>query len=433
MNSTEKGNVGESFVNEVSYNSFLKYWCYPSPRDEYGDKKEICDLLIIFDTRVIIISVKNYEFKENYSRYFRRTLDKAVSQIYRAERKLFSKERDVFLQHPDKSLEKFPKDKIEKVYRIIVNLGEGVKFYPFNKETKDEKYIALFDRKAFQTIVSELDTIPDFIQYLEKREQLFSDKSVIILPGDEEDFPIETTTQFFEYSKDKFNPQERQSILLSGTEHDLLAHYLKNEKDFPELIKSTDYNGMYLQLDGTWEDFISRNQVIQKKQNDKNSYFIDELVKREVLINKNPQSEEIAKALLSFDRFDRRIISNKFLQFYDTYKNNKGLNLARRYGDFDGTGVVFVFYTPQMDNLMVNTLLEITLDSFCVFTNYKSKRMILIATTTQFKQFKMGLVKDIKPFSKEKEEQIKKEVKTLGWFTNHEEIFVSEKEYPGEE
>ncbi len=64
MNSIEKGNIGEDFVNRIAYKSFLEYWCYPSPKDEDGDKKEICDLLILFNDSLVIISVKNYEFKD---------------------------------------------------------------------------------------------------------------------------------------------------------------------------------------------------------------------------------------------------------------------------------------------------------------------------------------------------------------------------------
>jgi hypothetical protein len=56
--------------------------------------------------------------------------------------------------------------------------------------------------------------------------------------------------------------------------------------------------------------------------------------------------------------------------------------------------------------------------------------MILIATTNEFKQFKMGLMTDISPFSEEKELQIKKDVELLGWFTKHQEFKVTEKEYP---
>ncbi|HAW59150.1 MAG TPA: hypothetical protein DCX03_09105 [Bacteroidales bacterium] len=433
MDSTEKGNIGEEFVNEIAYNSFLEYWCYPSPKDEYGDKKEICDLLILFGDNLIIVSVKNYEFKDFYSRYFRRTIDKAVKQIYGAERKLLNKERDIFVKHPKREIERFPKERVKNIYRVIVNLGVGVRFYPFNKATKDEKFITLLDKEAFQTIVRELDTIPDFIEYLRKREELFADKIVTILPGDEDDFPVDTAKQFFEYVKQNLNSNEKQSILVSGTEHDILAHYLMNERSFPEYIHSKEYNVMFVQFDGNWSDYNQRKQVKAKRNLDKKSYFLDELVKREVLTKHNDNSVELATAILSFNRFNRRVISNNFLQFYDTYKDEKGNFLARRYADFNGVGIVFAFYPQEMPQEMVNTLLGIALDSFCVYSNYKSKTMILIATTNEFKQFKMGIMKDIVPFPKEQEEQIRKDVDLLGWFKNHQEFNVTEKEYPDEE
>lgn len=433
MGSTEKGNIGEEFVNEIAYSSFLDYWCYPSPKDEYGDKKEICDLLILFGDSLIIISVKNYEFKDFYSRYFRRTIDKAVKQIYGAERKLFSKERDIYIKHPKRDIKRFPKEKIANIYRIIINLGEGVRFYPFNKATKDDKFITLLDKEAFQTIVRELDTIPDLLEYLRKREELFADKTVIILPGDEDDFPLGTSKQFFEYAEKNFNPNEKQSIIVSGTEHDILASYLMNNRSFPEYFPSKEYNLMFVQLDGKWTEYNQRNQVKAKRKLDRKSYFLDELVKREVLTNHDDNSVELATAIFSFNRFNRRVISNNFLQFYDAYKDVKGNFLARRYADFDGVGIVFAFYPMEMPQEMVNTLLGIALDSFCVYSNYKSKTMILIATTNEFKQFKMGLMKNIVPFTKEQEEQIRKDVELLGWFKNHQEINVTEKEYPDEE
>jgi hypothetical protein len=432
MNSTEKGNVGEEFVNRIAFNSFIEHWCYPSPKDESGNKKEICDLLIFFGDNLIIISVKNYKFKDFYSRYFRRTIEKAVKQIYGAERKLLNGDKDVFIKHPNRVIERFPKERIKNIHRVIINLGEGVRFYPFNKETKDEKFITLLDKEAFQTIVQELDTIPDFLEYLSKREELFADKTVTILPGDEDDFPADTANQFFEYAQQQFNSSEKQNILISGTEHDILAHYLKNERTFPKYIHSREYNGMFVQLDGNWSDFNQRKQVKVKRELDKNSYFLDELVKKEILPNINKESVELATAIMSFNRFNRRVISNNFLQFYDTYKDAKGNFLARRYADFDGIGIVFAFYSKEMPQEMANTLLKIALDSFCVHSNYKSKSMILIATTDEFKQFKMRLIKNIVPFPREKELQVKSDVELLGWFKTHQEINVTEKEYPEE-
>ena len=430
MNSTEKGNIGEDFVNQIAYNSFVKYWCYPSPKDEHGDKKEICDLLVIFGDSVIIISVKNYEFKDNYVRYFRSTLDKAVKQIYGAERKLFKSENEIYIKHPNKIEERFPKERIKNIYRVIVNLGEGVKFHPFNDSTKDDKYISIFDKAAFESILTELDTIPDFIEYIHKREAVFDRKNVTILPGKENDFHENTSTQFFEHGKANFISENKQGILLSGTEQDLLAHFLNHNRNFSTAFTDEKYNGMLIQIDGEWEEYKNKESFLQKKQEDKYSYLIDELVKREILTNMRPNSESLATALLSFNRFYRRIIAKNFIEFCETYNEIKGTKLARRYADFNGTGIVFAFYSPEMRTEMVNALLELTVNSFILYSNYKSKTMILIATTFNMSQFKMTIIEDVKKFTTEKELEIKEDVKSLGWFTKIENINYTESEYP---
>lgn len=432
MNSLQKGNIGEEFVNNVAYKSLIKYWCYPSPKDVEGDKKEICDLLILFDTTVIIISVKNYEFKDNYARYFKKTIDKAVKQVYGAERKLFSKQRDVYFQHPNKKLEKFPKDNIKDIFRIIINLGKGVRFYPFNMETKDEKFITIFDKEAFETILKELDTIPDFIDYLKKRESFFFNKKTVILPAQNNDFPDDTANQFFEYTSNNIQGDNKKSIIISGTEQDLLAYYLKNDRNFSEKLQMQDSDLMVLNLEENWKEFISYDKVKNKKQEDKYSYFIDNLIEKEVLTLSTPESEEIAKELLSFDRFHRRVISRNFIDFCNTYQNSKGLSIARRYFDIDGTGIVFVFYTDEIkqQESVLNFLLNLVIQSFCVYSKYQSRKMILIATMAEFKQFKFILDKDVKPFTEGVEQQIRTYVKSLGWFTNQEYGYYNEKEYP---
>ena len=433
MNSKEKGNEGEAFVNEIVYESFMKYWCYPGPEDEKGNKKEICDLLIIFRDTAIIVSVKNYEFKDNYDRYFRRTINKAVKQIYGAERKLFLSNRDVFIQHPDKELERFPREVIQKIHRIIINLGEGVKFYPFQKETKDEKFITLFDKAAFQAIVKELDTLPDFIEYLTKREELFKDKEVLVLPGEEEDFSEETAVQFFEHAQANLNKEGKRSILLSGTEHDLLAHYLKNGRNFPEILNSEEYSGGVLQLDGSWADFLRNKQNLRRKEEDRISYFVDELVEREILNKPSNESEQLAKELLSFDRFHRRVVSKMFWDFYHAYHTAHREFFARRYACIDDVGVVFAYFTPDLSDEMINSLLGLALDSFCIYSRYESEKMILISTTTELQQFKIGMMKDIQPFSTEEEKQIMDDARKLGWFQNLTGSKRKEVEYPEEE
>lgn len=424
MKKTEdKGTIGEDFVNDLAYNSFMKFWCYPSPKYENGNKKEICDLLIIFNSIVIIISVKNYVFKGNHFRYFNNTIEKAVKQIHGASRTLFGNS-EIKIKHPEKEIEIFPKNQIKKIFRIIINLGENVKFYPFNEITKNNDYVTLFDKDSFKTIINELDTIPDFIDYLEKREKLFKDKFTIVLPADEHDFPIETQKDFF-----KFTENIRSNfVMISGTEKDLLAHFFKNKRNFPNILNG-DSSGYYLILDGDWDDFKNTTKVKSKEKADKVSYFIEGFVKNELLININPMREKLAKTLLSFDRLTRRTISKNYFEFHSRYKDKKGLYFGRRFAVIDGVGVLFTFYTKEMTIEMINTFNNLAIESSHLYSNYKSKSMVLISTNSEHR-FLFSYIEKLEKFPESLENEIRKDVKTLGWFTKQEEINETEFEFP---
>lgn len=419
----DKGNIGEEFVNELAYNSFLKYWCYPSPKYENGDKKEICDLLILFNSIAIIISVKNYEFKGNHFRYFNNTIEKAVKQLHGASRTLFG-QTEVKIKHPEKGLEIFPKEQIQKVFRIVVNLGDGVKFYPFNATTKNEDYVTLFDRDSFETIITELDTIPDFIDYLEKRELLFKDKRIIVLPGEEFDFPVETQKEFFQLQE----LTDNAFVFISGSEKDLLSYYFKNTRKFPESFNEKS-DGFYLIIDEAWNEFAATKKVQNKAEADKVSYFIDEFVKNELFINTTPMRENLAKALLSFDRLTRRNIAKNYFDFHSSYKDMEGFFFCRRFADFNGVGVLLTFYTTEMDLEMINTLNNLAIESSHLFTEYKSKSMILISSNRDHR-FMFHYIDKLEKYPEELERQIRKDVETLGWFTQHTYIRSLENEFP---
>lgn len=256
---------------------------------------------------------------------------------------------------------------------------------------------------------------------------MFSNSIVTILPGEEKDFLLETSEQFLKDFQKKATSTQRQEIMLSGTEQDLLAHYLKNKRSFPEQMKSDKEKLVFFHLDGAWEDYITKRKVILKKESDKNSYFIDELVKRELLLSPSLDAIEIAKELLSFDRLHRRIISDAMGEFL-----KKSNNLSRRYLDINGTGILFVFYSTEMESMLIDSWLNIVLERYCVYTGYKNSTIILIAING-VNLLKIAMKKDIKPFPKKKEEQVKAEIKKMGWFTNHQETYRVEKEYPEEQ
>ena len=430
MNNQKKGTEGESLVYDLATNSFLSYWCYANPKDELGNKKEICDLLIHFNGILILVCVKNYEFKGIYSRYFRKSIEKDVRQLYGAEKKVMNSNYDIQIKAKNGRSHTLKKNEITKVHRVIVHLGDKVHFYPFNRATKSEDFVHVFDKNSFIHLTSFLDTIKDFENYLFKREKAFEDKEVLILPSEEDEFDFSTHTQFIEIQDQK--EWVKKNVLISGTESDLLAHFIQNDREFSEHITSNKYDGMLFQIDGKWDEFIKKQKVQKKLKDDRISYFIDEFVKREVLPNPDEQSIKFAKEILSFNRFDRRVISKNLFSFIEEYNHTRGLYLARRYGEIDDVAIIFVFYTKDMSQEQVNFILPIVIDTYAVYTNYKHKKIILIAATNDCKQFKFGY-DEIEPFSAEDEKLTRENIKALKWFENINEFRFNEFEYPENE
>lgn len=54
-------NRAEQFVLSVCQRAFLSLWCHRNPKGKGG--KELCDILVICDPRVIVISVKEVLLK----------------------------------------------------------------------------------------------------------------------------------------------------------------------------------------------------------------------------------------------------------------------------------------------------------------------------------------------------------------------------------
>ena len=424
-----KGQLAEDAVNKLAFDTYLKYWCYPNPKDELGDKKEICDLLIIFKDVLLLIAVKNYSFDGNYEKYFKSTLDKAKAQIQGAERKLFKFNRDIYFKHPDKPIEKLEINNIKNIYRIIVNINNSPLFYPGGLTTNTNQFVHVFNWDAFLKLVIELDTIPDFIQYLNVRNNCFGDKNFIIMTGEENDYDTSTNLEFLKYVS-MFNPMEKTAIRISGNELDLVGDYLFNERKFNKNFYSTEYNMASFELDGKWERYLNRKEVQRKKQDDKVSYFVDEFVKREVLYKADAFNIELAIELLSLNRFERRVLSKHFFDFCEKYKTKEGYFIARRYGQLKDIVIGFFLYGVKMEHEHVMTAMELAMEGYCVWENYKTRKIIMIGLSNELHGFRFGYMKDIEPFSKEIEEEIVYNLKVFNWFQNIENVVFNIKEYP---
>lgn len=393
-----KGDIGEDFVNDLAFTSYLKYWCYPNPMDENGDKKEICDLLIVFKNYAIIISVKNYDNKGNYDRYKRRVIEKSTKQLYGAERKLFNSNSEVFIKHPNRPKERFNPSKFDKVYRITVNVGEQFEYYDFGDNKENKGFISILNKNTFQIITQELDTISDLVEYLDEREKLLTQSA---------------------------------ELKINCSEIDLLAVFLKNRRTFPDEYHSDKFQEKSFDLKGAWENYDKSKSVALKREENKASYFIDHLVKTDVL--KLPNGEVLAKELMSLSRTERRMMSKSLFSLIGKYENTE-IELGRRYSVYNGIGFLLIYYAKEIDENLVDWTIQQAMPIYCYKRGLKEKEIIVLAATDNLKQWKFGMFKQTGNQMTDQEiNYYDGLIEKFGWFKDMKMMVYEEKEYPDEE
>lgn len=115
----------EILVTHLARGSFLSLWSESNPLARRG--KELCDLLVVCDPDVVIVSVKEVALERgadssvDEERWRRRAIDKSVEQLYGAERQLGRMERVIRSDgSPGLAL---PPSARRRVHRIAVALG----------------------------------------------------------------------------------------------------------------------------------------------------------------------------------------------------------------------------------------------------------------------------------------------------------------------
>ncbi|MFH6997391.1 hypothetical protein ACHRVZ_05615 [Flavobacterium sp. FlaQc-57] len=387
----DKGIEGENFVTKLAETSYLKYWCYPNPMDMTGDKKEICDLLILFFDTAIIISVKNYNVNGNYERFLKRVVEKSSKQLFGAQRKLFGS-KEIVLQHVLQGDRKFEPNDYKNIFKITVSVGEDFENYDFIDHDQVKGTVNIFNRQTFETIIFEFDTIKDLTEYLIAREELLI---------------------------------ANKGLCCNCSEKDLIAQYLMNAREFPEeLLK--DFENFTKSLQGKWQRYHANKDVILKKIEEENSYFIDRLVNTDVLPLEN--GELLAKEFMTMSRFERRIMANSLFELVNKYEGNQDV-LARRYTVFNGIGFLFVYYPKERDEKEIDAILFSAQQLYSYFK--KDNKIVMLAASRGMKQWKFGLFQATE-MTLGAEKYLQALALQFGWFQNEKRVERNIKEYPNE-
>ena len=389
----DKGKAAEQFVDEVLNTAYIKHWCYPGPIDEHGSKKEICDNLILFANKCIIVSVKNYNLNGKIDRFHKKVIDKSSRQLYGAERKLFGS-KNLYIKHPDRKAEQFEPERYTEIHRITVNMGELYNNVQLADITSGKGIVHIIHRDSFTQLIAELNTVTDLANYLSKREEL-------MLSG--------------------------VGIIIQGHELDLLANYLSEPYEFPDDWKTHD-NVLELDLRGNWDHYNRGNTVTDaQREIDRLSYAIDRLVERDIL--KDDGAYEVATHLMNLTREQRSLVMASLHNLVEKYGSQPDVWARRSF--VMGTTLYLLFTYPNSATLQQSDrFISDALGIYMHKANYEPDQVVAIGTTYDLGQSKYGIAINTHDVNEEGRQAMDELCNQYGWFQNMERIQVPTSDYP---
>lgn len=396
-----KETESEQLVSMLCKRSFLSLWSYSRPEGKKRGK-ELCDSLVVCDPDVIIFSVKECKVPDSgnlevdWERWRRAAVEESYKQAYGAQRiigfqpSVVTREGKDGLPYPDASR--------RQIHRLVVAFGAQRKA-PFSFGDFGKGFVHVIDEISLLVLMTELDTITDFVQYLTRKEAFFS---------------------------------SGVKALITGGEEDILAYYISNNYSFPA-------NCDYIEIGaGLWADFQKRPEYKAKKTADQESYIWDNLIEdfcghfqKGTLEFGNDLSdvETVTRIMARENRFSRRILGKSFKDFMD----QKG-RVASRYIISD-SGIAYVFLVKPHGFKREDRMVELAARCAVVRGLYPKLTTVVGIATEEYvsgRGYSLDAFYFYKPvWTPEDQELMETVQRELGYFANPLESKMREDEYPG--
>lgn len=297
----------EKLVSDLCTRSFLSLWSYASP--QRSDGRELCDALVVFGQNVVIFSVKDIALSDHPDqgvverRWTKKAIDDSIKQLSGAKRILAS--MSGVIRHDGSAGVSLPSEASRRVHLVAVASGAN-RTLPITSGDRDVGYVHVLDEIALRTVLSELDTTPDFLHYLQAKEAF------------------------------------RGAIICEGEEN-LLGVYMHAGRTLPDQH--------VLLIDGDiWSKIATKPEFLARKVEDEVSHWWDRTI--EILIKDykllpesgpSPSDHEVlVRTMAAENRFARRALSGAFLDWLNLRKAG-ARNLVSK------SGIAYVFATYPRD------------------------------------------------------------------------------------
>lgn len=280
----------ERVLAAIARKAFLSLWSYTNVftdegrRNGKGDGKELCDLLVVFGNSVLLFSDKDCTFpchadvKVAWARWYRSAIERSARQLAGAEKFAKAFPQRIFL---DKGCASplpiaLPDPSVARYYLIAVTRGShqaaqsyfgggssgslmlqtelcGRDHYetPFHIgfPLDSRRFVHVLDEVTVGLLLEELDTVPDLVSYLNRKEEFLQQPNIVFsVPGEEE----------------------------------LLGRYMAITRDeghaFPKIPRGTDFVAL---PEGDWDTYATSPQRVAKRKADEISYLWDALIEHQ--------------------------------------------------------------------------------------------------------------------------------------------------------
>jgi len=278
--------TAERYLARLCERTFLSLWSYPNifrealvPGAKIG--KEVCDLLVVFEDQVLIFSDKDCAVPQtgnlqlDWSRWFRKAVVESAKQAHGAERLLRQFPNRLFLDREcTKSLPFVPqitdrtrfhlivvahkiadrcRDELGGSGSLMINSdlkGAAAHTEPFQVGDLDpaKSFVHVLDDTTLNVLMRELDTIADFVAYLDKKEEFLRTGPRLFAAGEEE-----LLSWYLRYTNEKKEhffklPEERVDFI--SLEEGFYEDYLRN----PQRIAKVEAN----EVSYSWDRLIEK-------------------------------------------------------------------------------------------------------------------------------------------------------------------------------
>lgn len=278
--------ASERYLARLASRSFLTLWSYPRVYRDQDDGKEIVDLLVVFDNHVILFSDKSCAFPNtgnldrDWCRWYRRAIEASARQLWGGERWLKSHPDRVFLdaQCTMRLPIPLPPPESARFHRIVVandetglrgariggsgslyirpdlvgsdhtrSRGDGGAPFAIGHVDPSRGFVHVLDETSLGLVLGTLDTITDFVWYLERKEAFVNSGKLLMAAGEE----------------------------------DLLGWYLRhvNEEDMHDFVVGPGTDKVVVP-EGHWRHYLDSPERAAKIEADRVSYQWDTIIQK---------------------------------------------------------------------------------------------------------------------------------------------------------